>query len=275
MSSCSSSSEDDISCDKQLDAYDDDGSDADDDDDSVTSVTSSNVSGDEVQSTVEDFKSEDEGDEDGGIRQRLRASRASQGRNKLSEFLRSQIVFSDKNICSLINKCRCKRTRLSDECGNDYKCANTLGSILQSKEVIRTFRKKFWTFNEDKKTGCITRRRFAILQELQTLYLETDGVKSIDYKIAGHKVCKNFFFEASAISERMFNDAVAYVLGLRTSDDMENFFHKNNDGIRGKATIPKKLIDHCSNDSSQHVVKFLNHYFTYSVEWCPRGKPLI
>jgi hypothetical protein len=236
MSSCSSSSEDDISCDKQLDAYDDDGSDADDDDDSVTS---SNVSGDEVQSTVEDFESEDEGDEDGGIRQRLRTSRASQGRNKLSEFLRSQIVFSDENICSLINKCRCKRTRLSDECGHDYKCANTLGSILQSKEVIRTFRKKFWTFNEDKNTGCITRRRFAILQELQTLYLETDGVKSIDYKIAGHKVCKNFFFEASAISERMFNDAVAYVLGLRTSDDMENFFAKTTMVLGGRRQYRK------------------------------------
>ena len=99
-------------------------------------------------------------------------------------------------------------------------------------------------------------------------------MKSIDYKIAGHKVCKNFFFEASAISERMFNDAVAYVLGLRTSDDMATFLNKNNkdDGGKARVDVPKKLIDHCSDDSSQHVVRFLNHYFTYSVEWCPRGK---
>ena len=258
MSSCTSSSEDETGCNEEDFIFCDE-SDTDDDKDSVTSNSSNGYehNDDKDHSGDEDYEDKDEdgqhdGDEDGGIRQ---------SRQRLSEFYRTQINFSDDNICSLINKCRCKRTRLSDECGNDYECANTLGTILQAKELIRKFRTQFWTYSEDQKTGCITRRRFAILRELQTLYLETDGVKSIDYKIAERRVCKNVFFEASAVSERMCNDSVAYVLGLRTSDDMAKFFNKRNiaDGSKAMVNVPKKLIDHCSDESSQHVVNFLNH----------------
>ena len=106
---------------------------------------------------------------------------------------------------------------------------------------------------------------------MQALLVEDESSSTIDYKINGHRVCKAFYFEASGFSERLFNDAVAYVLGYRTSGAMANFL--NREITRGtKLRIPEKLVRHCSLESAEHVVKFLNHYFTYSVEWSPNGE---
>ena len=131
------------------------------------------------------------------------------------------------------------------------------------------------THSNKNSKGCIAHRRATLLQELQIMYCEEDGANNstmifIEYKISGIKVCKDFYHEASGISDRMFNDAVAYVLGLRTSDDLARYLNKDN--IDYSTNVPKKVIRQCSDERAQHVIKFLHHYFTYSVDYSPNGK---
>ena len=226
----------------------------------MITIINYNTTSDRVSSATEDF----EGD--------IFLISENVKRKKCCEALRTAFCLSDAQICALLNRCKCTKTRLSEVCANDYKCANTVGPIIQAKEKIRSFRKKFWPFDDKKQKGCVIERRLVLIRDLETLYVERAGVKLIDYRITGHEVCKDFYFEASYVSQRMFDDAVAYVLGQRTSDDMVRFFSKgsNENGI---LPIPKRLIRHCSDNVAQQVVKFLNHYFTYSVEWSPHGKP--
>ena len=68
----------------------------------------------------------------------------------------------------------------------------------------------------------------------------------------------------------MFNDGVSYILGNRTTEDLQNFLTKN----KSKESIPilKKLKSRLSNSTAEPVVKFLNHYFTFSVEWSPHER---
>ena len=192
-------------------------------------------------------------------------------RNKHSEHDKAKICLSEVAINALLVKCSCRRTRKSENCKNDYKCANTLGSILEARELVTQFRKKFWSNSIKNKPHTNSQRTLSLLTELQALLVEDESSSTIDYKINGHRVCKAFYFEASGFSERLFNDAVAYVLGYRTSGAMANFL--NREITRGtKLRIPEKLVRHCSLESAEHVVKFLNHYFTYSVEWSPNGE---
>ena len=68
----------------------------------------------------------------------------------------------------------------------------------------------------------------------------------------------------------MFNDGVSYILGNRTTEDLQNFLTKN----KSKESIPtpKRLKSHLSNSTAEPVVKFLNHYLTFSVEWSPHER---
>ena len=68
----------------------------------------------------------------------------------------------------------------------------------------------------------------------------------------------------------MFNDGVSYILGNRTTEDLQNFLTKN----KSKESIPtpKKLKSHFSNSTAEPVVKFLNHYLSFSVEWSPHER---
>ena len=52
--------------------------------------------------------------------------------------------------------------------------------------------------------------------------------------------------------------------------DLESFLSKT--GKKDAIPVPKKLAGHLTDSSAEHVVKFLNHYFTYSVEWSPHER---
>jgi hypothetical protein len=83
---------------------------------------------------------------------------------------------------------------------------------------------------------------------------------------------KSFYFEATGMSVRMFNDAVAYVLGNRSSDDSEKFLNKT--GKKEGIPVPKKLKSYLTDSNSEHVVKCLKDYFTFKVEWSPHERDL-
>ena len=208
---------------------------------------------------------------DFNVNMNTRSGEKRKRRTKLSEHDKAAICLSADSINALIMKCSCRRTRKSENCRNDNKCVNTLGGVLEAREFIKQFRKKFWCNRITNRPNSISQRTLSLLTELQALLVEEESSSTIDYKINGHRVCKAFYFEASGFSERMFNDAVAYVLGYRTSGAIANFLNK--ELVRGtKLPIPEKLLKHCSSENSEHVVKFLNHYFTYSVEWSPHGE---
>jgi hypothetical protein len=118
---------------------------------------------------------------------------------------------------------------------------------------------------------CIRNRRLALLRELSSMFLIEDANPGkIDYKIGGFRVCKAFYFQATGMSKRMFNEGVAYILGNRTTEDLQHFLTKNKS--KESIPVPKKLKSHLCDASAEHVVKFLNHYFTYSVEWSPHER---
>jgi hypothetical protein len=195
-------------------------------------------------------------------------------RTKIGEAEKTSMCLSDDAITQLIIKCECSKARLSGSCPNQCKCSDAMTQqfgLIKTKDILRKFREKFWTYNEVNKTLCIRNRRITILRELSTMFLVgNDGIGTIDYKVGGYRVCKTFYFQATGISKRMFNDGVSYILGTRTTNDLQNFLTKN----KGKESIPipKKLKSHLSDSSAEHVVKFLTHYFTYSVEWSPHER---
>ena len=88
------------------------------------------------------------------------------------------------------------------------------------------------TSNEMHKSSRIRNRTLALLRELSTMFLiGNDENGTIDYKIGGHRVCKAFYFEAT--------DGVSYILGNRTTEDLQNFLTKNKS--KESIPIPKKL----------------------------------
>ena len=160
-------------------------------------------------------------------------------RRKVSEAVKTSICLSSEPIINLINKCECTKSRLSEPCVNHYKCANTLGSVQQAKDVALTFRKRFWSYKDTVTKGCVANRRLTLLRDLETLLVEEAGGKKIDYKISGRRVCEDFYFQASGVTTRMFNDCVSFAIGLRTSDDMARFLNREEIG-GSKLTVPKK-----------------------------------
>jgi len=196
-------------------------------------------------------------------------------REKKSEAEKTLFCLSDDAINSLINKCKCTAARMTGSCPNDFKCADFMTQqfgLIKTRNVLKQFRLKYWTHSEVNKSAAIKNRRLALLRDLNTMYLRDENHRTgiIEYKISGQRVCKSFYFEATGISTRMFNDAVSYTLGKRTSADLESFLNKT--GKASTIPVPKKLKTHLSNSRSEHVVKFLNHYFTYSVEWSPHER---
>ena len=195
---------------------------------------------------------------------------------KMSETEKTCVCLSDDAINNLINKCECTRARMTETCPNGFKCSDFITQrfgLLRTRNIIKQFRLKYWTHSQVNKAACIKNRRLALLRDLNTMYLRDtihdNGI--IEYKISGKRVCKSFYFEATAMSTRMFNDAVSYTLGKRTSEDLESFLGKTDQ----KDVIPvlKKLKTHLTNDSNfEHVIKFLKHYFTFSVEWSPHSR---
>jgi hypothetical protein len=196
-------------------------------------------------------------------------------RQRLSEEEKTRVCLSDDAINALINKCACTRARITESCPNEFLCSDKLTKefgLVKTRAVIKQFRLKFWTHSLVNKKACIKNRRIALLRDLNSLYLrdENHDNGSIDYKISGRRICKSFYFEATGMSVRMFNDAVAYVLGNRSSDDLEKFLNKT--GKKEGIPVPKKLKSHLTDSNSQHVVKFLNNYFTFKVEWSPHER---
>ena len=270
LSSSSSSDDDGNVSDVDMAESNDDDSDGDDesnhDDDS--GCDESNRDDDEIRSvdSYEEIKS----DSEFNVSFQRNIGEKQKRKSRLSEHDKAVICLSDDCINSLIVKCACCKTRKAEKCKNDYKCANSLGGILEAKQLIKQFRKRLWANSLTNKPNSIAQRTLALLTDLQALLLEDETSSMIDYKVNGHRVCKGFYFEASGFTERTLNDAVAYVLGYRTSVEIAKFLSK--EIVRGtKFYMPKKIVKHCSPESAEHVVKFLNHYFTYSVEWSPNG----
>ena len=123
-----------------------------------------------------------------------------QSRFKMSNSVQATHLLSDESINSLLNqKEECKKGRKCTLCPNDGECGESFGPIKRAREIIRTFRKKYW--NDESESGQIYLRRKQLLQDLDAMTIrntETSQI-TIQYKIDGIFVCKSFFYVSISI----------------------------------------------------------------------------
>ena len=115
-------------------------------------------------------------------------------RFKISNAAKAKMLLSDESMNSLLVGARCLKGRKSIPCPNDCECAESFGSVKISRDIIREFRKTFWSIS--KTEGQVKERRKTLLDNLfamRVLDKETNKFH-IQYKIDGIVVCKLFFY---------------------------------------------------------------------------------
>ena len=119
--------------------------------------------------------------------------KSSISRFKVSNTVQATHLLSDESINVLLVGDHCVKGRKCTSCPNDGDCVEIFGPIKSARDIIRTFRKKYWDNAGD--VGQIYSRRKQLLQDLDTMKVvnvENSGI-SIEYKIEGRFVCKSFF----------------------------------------------------------------------------------
>ena len=132
--------------------------------------------------------------------------KSSISRFKVSNIVQATHLLSDDSINGVLVGEHCVKGRKCTTCPNDGDCGELFGPIKSARDIIRTFRNKYWDNAGD--VGQIYSRRKQLLQDLDTMKVVNDVKNSeitIEYKIDGRFVCKSFFHVSMPLLSMLFS----------------------------------------------------------------------